>query len=66
MSARLRVFIVDDEPLARARMRELIADLSAEIDCEVVGEAQNGLETIDRLPGSGAENNSCYHFLTIL
>ena len=55
MSAPLRVFIADDEPLARSRMRELIADLATEFPCEVVGEAQNGLETLDRLPGSGAQ-----------
>jgi two-component system response regulator AlgR len=36
-------------------MRELIADLGEELPCEIVGEAQNGLETLERLPGSGAQ-----------
>ena len=55
MTSALRVFIADDEPLARSRMRELIADLGDEVPCEVVGEAQNGFETLERLPGSGAQ-----------
>ena len=50
----LRVFIADDEPPARARMRELLADIATEVPTRVVGETGNGLETIDRLPGSGA------------
>jgi two-component system response regulator AlgR len=52
VTAPLRVFIADDEPLARSRMRELIADLADEVPCEIVGEAQNGFETLERLPGS--------------
>ena len=55
MTPALRVFIADDEPLARSRMRELIADLGDAIPCEIVGEAQNGFETLERLPGSGAQ-----------
>lgn len=55
MTAALRVFIADDEPLARSRMRELIADLGDRIPCEIVGEAQNGFEALERLPGSGAQ-----------
>lgn len=55
MTAALRVFIADDEPLARARMRELLADLGERIPCEIVGEAQNGFEALERLPGSGAQ-----------
>ena len=55
MKPALRVFIADDEPLARSRMRELIADLDDQIPCEIVGEAQNGFEALARLPGSGAQ-----------
>ena len=55
MTPALRVFIADDEPLARSRMRELIADLGNQIPCEIVGEAQNGLEALERLPGSGTQ-----------
>jgi len=51
----LRVFIADDETPARARLRELLDDIQAEVPTRVVGEARNGLETIDQLPGSGAE-----------
>ena len=36
-------------------MRELLADLGDRIACEIVGEAQNGFEALERLPGSGAE-----------
>ncbi len=56
MSARpLRLFVADDEPPARSRLRELLEDLRAECPAEVVGEAGNGLEVLDRLPDSGAE-----------
>jgi len=51
----LRVFIADDEAPARARLRELLEDIQAEIPTQVVGEARNGIETIERLPLSGAE-----------
>jgi two-component system response regulator AlgR len=51
----LRVFIADDEALARARLRELLADIRGELASTVVGEAASGLEVIDRLPGSGAQ-----------
>jgi two-component system LytT family response regulator len=39
----LRVLIVDDEPLARDRLRYL---LSAESEVEIVGEAESGVETL--------------------
>jgi two-component system response regulator AlgR len=51
----LRVFIAEDEAPARERLRELLADIAAELPNEVAGEAQNGLETIERLPSSGAQ-----------
>jgi two-component system response regulator AlgR len=51
----LRVFIADDEAPARARLKELLADIHANIAVAVAGEASNGLEVIDRLPGSGAQ-----------
>lgn len=56
MSARpLRLFLADDEPPARSRVRELLDDVRAECPTEVVGEAGNGLEVLDRLPQSGAD-----------
>ena len=51
----LRVFIADDESPARERLKELLADLAAELPTEVVGEAHTGLEAIERLPPSGAQ-----------
>lgn len=51
----LRVFIADDEAPARERLKELLADLAAEVPTELAGEAANGLETIERLPASGAQ-----------
>ncbi|WP_338868968.1 LytTR family DNA-binding domain-containing protein [Myxococcus stipitatus] len=43
MSAPIRVLIVDDEPLARERVRELLAD---EPDMNVIGECRDGTEAI--------------------
>src|SRR5689334_16956585 len=46
MTEKLRVLIVDDEPLARQH----IADrLSAEDGVEIAGEASNGLEAVERI-----------------
>jgi len=51
----LRVFIADDEAPARARLKEVLADIRGEVAASVVGEAANGLEVIERLPASSAE-----------
>jgi two-component system response regulator AlgR len=51
----LRVFLADDEAPARARLKELLADIRGEIPTAVAGEAANGLEVIERLPASGAQ-----------
>jgi two-component system response regulator AlgR len=51
----LKVFIADDEVPARERMKELLADIAAELPTEVVGEGRNGLETLEAVPGSGAQ-----------
>lgn len=51
----LRVFIADDETPARDRLKELLQDIAAEVPTEVVGEARHGLETVERVPGSGAQ-----------
>lgn len=48
----LRVLIVDDEPPARARLLQVLADSASRLPHEVVGEADNGLkalEAVDRL-----------------
>ncbi len=45
----LRVFIVDDEPPARNRLRDLLGDCSEQLPLEIVGEAANGQEALDKL-----------------
>ena len=44
MKRPMRVLVVDDEELARARIKELLADIP---DVEVAGEAENGLRAVD-------------------
>jgi two-component system response regulator AlgR len=51
----IRVFIADDEAPARARLKELLGDIAAEVPTQLVGEAANGIEAIERVPGSGTE-----------
>lgn len=51
----LRVFLADDEAPARERLKELLADIAAELPTQVVGEAANGPEVIERLPASRAQ-----------
>ena len=51
----IKVFIADDEEPARERLKELLTDVAAEVPTSVVGEARNGLETLERLPASGAQ-----------
>ncbi|MBI2381930.1 MAG: response regulator transcription factor [Gammaproteobacteria bacterium] len=48
----MRLFIVDDEPLARERLKRLVAELP---DTEVVGEAGNGLAALGHLPEAQAD-----------
>jgi two-component system response regulator AlgR len=45
----LRVFIVDDEPPARNRLRDLLNDCNAQLPLEVVGEASNGKIALEML-----------------
>ncbi len=45
----LRIFIVDDELPARNRLRDLLNDCSEQLPLEVVGEAGNGQEALDKL-----------------
>jgi two-component system response regulator AlgR len=47
----LRIFIVDDEPPARNRLRDLLGDCSEQLALEVAGEAANGQEALDKLSG---------------
>jgi len=45
----LKILIVDDEPLARSRLRELLADIALQVPSEIVGEAGNGLAALEIL-----------------
>jgi len=45
----LRIFIVDDEPPARNRLRELLSDCNEQLALEITGEAGNGQEALDKL-----------------
>ncbi len=55
MSEPLRVFVVDDEAPARARMKSLLADIAAELPNALVGEAANGIEALERLAQTPAD-----------
>ena len=54
----IKVFIADDEAPARERLKELLGDIAAEVPTTVAGEARNGLETLERLPQSGARSDA--------
>ena len=45
----LKILVVDDEPLARDRLRELLVDISMQFPSTVVGEAGNGVAALDFL-----------------
>lgn len=42
----LKILLVDDEPLARDRLRVLLGDIAIQLATEVAGEAGNGLEAL--------------------
>ena len=42
----LKILIVDDEPLARDRLRALLGDIAVQLKTEVVAEAGNGIEAL--------------------
>ena len=48
----MRVLIVDDEPLARAHLRELLAEAGG---VEVVGECGDGREAVRRIVGESPD-----------
>lgn len=51
----LRVFMVDDEQPARSRLRDLLNDCAAQLPLEVVGEAGNGHEALEKLAETAAD-----------
>lgn len=55
MAEPLRILLVDDEAPARARLRDLLADLAAELPNCVVAEAADGVEALERLAETEAD-----------
>lgn len=55
MSEALKILVVDDEPLARERLRTLLGDIAAQLPTEVVGEAGNGTQALDLLAGQAVD-----------
>ena len=51
----LAVFVVDDEPPARNRLKDLLTDCAGQLPLEMVGEAGNGLEALDKLSATRAD-----------
>ena len=51
----LRIFIVDDEPNARNRLRDLLSDCSEQMPLKIAGEAGNGQEALDKLMTTPAD-----------
>lgn len=47
MTAPLRLLLVDDEALARVRMRDLLADIAGQMPTEIVAEADNGMDALE-------------------
>ena len=51
----LTVFVVDDEPPARNRLKELLTDCAEQLPLEIVGEAGNGRDALDMLSVTHAD-----------
>ena len=51
----LTVFVVDDEPPARNRLKDLLNDCAAQLPLEIIGEAGNGHEALDKLAATHAD-----------
>ena len=51
----LSILIVDDEPLARSRLRTLLDDIQINVANRVVGEAENGLAALEALRRQAAD-----------
>lgn len=50
-----RILIVDDEPLARKRLRQLLADIAGEFPHQLVGEAGDGIAALELLDHTPAD-----------
>lgn len=55
MSDAISILIVDDEPVARTRLRELLADLAPEFPHRIVGEAGNAPEALSQIESSNPQ-----------
>jgi two-component system response regulator AlgR len=55
LNTALRIFIVDDEALARERLKELLGDCAAELPLSLVGTAAHGREALDALSDTPAD-----------
>lgn len=55
MAEALRIILVDDEPLARARLASLLGDLAGAVPTEVVAEASNGEAAVARAANTPAD-----------
>jgi two-component system response regulator AlgR len=55
MSDAISILIVDDEPVARSRLRELLADLAPEFPHRIVGEAANAPEALSQIEVSSPQ-----------
>lgn len=51
----LKILLVDDEPLARDRLRTLLGDIAAQCPVDIVGEAANGLHALETLHEQAAD-----------
>ena len=51
----LTVFVVDDEPPARNRIKDLLTDCDEQLPLQIVGEAGNGREALDKLAETHAD-----------
>ena len=55
MDTPIKVFIVDDEAPARSRLRSLLAEIQDRLPNELVGEAQDGREALEKLAETPAD-----------
>lgn len=55
MAKPLRVILADDEPLARARLTDLLLDLADDFAVEVVAQAGNGFIALERAADTSAD-----------
>ncbi len=55
MTDAISILIVDDEPIARTRLREQLADIAPEFAHRIVGEAANAPEALSRIEASSPQ-----------